>query len=177
MVHIFMHFSVQWDELFRMFWEIQLLLSFCRKLRENCDFRMAGMPFWRPVYIFVALSNFVILFWCSHLHVQILELFLGHQKSTIRVKNQHWPKLIQSCFSMKQRWLALVSFMFSKPVLKSAENVIFLKQRCSALNVSTTSTGVSFQRWSMMKLTIQFASDLGLKYPIHETKFSGASLR
>ena len=74
---------------------------------------------------------------------------------------QSWTALIQSCFSLKQRcsalkqrwifrlwtalklsWSALVFFMFSESALK---NVKTMKQRCSALIISVTSTRDSSQ--------------------------------
>ena len=115
-------------------------------------------------------SFWLITTYCSHLHVLILELIqnksalnqrcLALKTQDIRAEKisaeplwfrvhslwnrakffnseQRWFSQNQSLSALKQSWSALMFFIFSESALK---NVKSLKQRCSALIISGTST-------------------------------------
>ena len=139
------------------------LLSFFRFSGKFTFSLTPRMPLYLPFHTFSWLSDDVILIFCSHIHVLLLELIqsssvLKKRCLALKIqdfqpeKNQRWPALnfsvLNSADSEKvradhvwkssdQRW-CFSCFLNQHRI--ALENVKSLKQCCSALNFSGTST-------------------------------------
>ena len=132
-----------------------------KDISESCVFAGILQNIWRNLHfsnrrnVILMTTSSVVTIWYSHLPVLISELI--QSKSAMKTQSFRATKISadflwnsaeffsseQRWFKENQSWSALMFFMFSASALK---NVKCLKQRCSALIISGTSSQASEAR-------------------------------